>query len=97
MRARPKARRTRSRASPPRGFAAIERVCACAYSCGPPIAGNLRTLGPILAEDGQRPPGPAGISDERIFEIQPHDVPAKRREGLDHPTLLVAEIDDDEF
>ena len=51
----------------------------------------------FLAKNGQRPPGPAGVVDEGIFEIQSHDVPGKRRERFDHLALVRPEIDDDEL
>ena len=38
-----------------------------------------------VAEDGQRPPGPAGVVDEGVLEVQAHDVPGQRRQRFDRP------------
>src|SRR4051812_10733478 len=96
-RARARPCRSRSRGSPPAGTGAEEQPCAKPWSCGSSIAGALLTPGGPLAEDGQRPPGPAGVVDEGVFEVEARDVPAERRERFDDPALVVAEVEDDQL
>src|SRR5262249_38137312 len=59
------------------------------------LTASALIIGFFSGKGRQRPPWAAGVFDERVFQVEVHDVDAPRAQGLQRCPLLRTEVDED--